>query len=354
MYQVKGNEKVLICPLGWGLGHATRVVPIIEYLLQKGCRVLIAADEHCVELLRGRFPDLEFIIFPSVRIVFGKGIFQLFALFRIAVRMISLTFRDRLRVEKLVCRNQIDLIFSDNRYGLYSKQIPSILITHQLRILFPKPFRWLEIIGEWYVRNHAERFAQCWIPDNTNGFRLSGVLSKPVKMPNNVHFIGLLSRFYGKDLTPSSEEWDLVGIASGPPPFRKELVDELIRFSQRNNLKALVVRGLPQLHGNETVEGNVTLVNHLNDKKMVSAILGTKYLVCRSGYSTIMDLIALGKTALLIPTPGQTEQEYLAKHVSYSNAFNQIPQKQLMSLNMCDIPLCNPTIPSNHFDFFPA
>jgi hypothetical protein len=301
--------------------------------LDKGCKVIIAADQTSIDLLRFRFPELEFILFPSLNVKLSNGNHQVFALFQIAVDVILLTKREHQKVKEITRAHNIDIIISDNRYGLYAKGIKSVLITHQLKIIFPKPFAWAMPLGKWFIRRYAERFSECWIPDNEKGLRLSGELSNPKKLPKNSKFIGLLSRFQGLDVERSQPVWDIVGIISGPPPHRENLEVILIELANRLKLKTLIVQGLPEGKHKGRAIGKTILVPHLADGELVKAMCSTKLLICRSGYSSIMDLVTLNIKALLIPTPGQTEQEYLASYLSANSLFYSIYQNKLANIS---------------------
>jgi uncharacterized protein (TIGR00661 family) len=336
MIDIKGNERVLVCPLGWGLGHASRVIPIISALIGKGCTVIVAADESSISLIKSNFPSLEYIHFPSLNVRFSKGSNQLFALFRIAVSLIQLTLKENKQIRKIVKDYAIDLIVSDNRYGLFHKQVKSILITHQLKIIFPKPFRWAQSIGQKYVKYYADKFSECWIPDNEHGFRLSGELSNPKTLPQNTNFIGLLSRFNQSTMNSHTKRWDLVGIVSGPPPHRQIFENEIVKLSNRLNLKTLILQGTPHGEKHGKVKGKVTLVPHLPDNRFSHEVLSSNYVICRAGYSTIMDIVALGVDAMLVPTPGQTEQEYLSEYLSRIGMFSNCAQNEMHKLQLDD------------------
>ncbi|MFP4556478.1 MAG: glycosyltransferase [Bacteroidales bacterium] len=334
MLSVKSNEKVLVCPLGWGLGHAARVIPIVRSLIAKGCIITIAADESSIDLLKTHFPEVNFRLYPSVNVRLSKGCSQIWRFLGIALKILHRTFTESRSIKQIVNELNIDIIISDNRYGLYHKGIKTVLITHQLWIQFPTPFKPFEFIGRWFVRRYAQRFTECWVPDNPSGFKYSGRLSQPRKLPNNTKYIGLLSRFHGLKVSKQSNAWDLVGIVSGPEPHRKQLEEAIISLSNQLKLKTLVVQGLPQGKSSGRVVGKTMLVPHLNDQQMASALLSSKYIICRSGYSTIMDLTALKLNALLVPTPGQTEQEYLAKHLAKYKLFSRCLQNQLHKLSL--------------------
>jgi predicted glycosyltransferase len=331
----KGKTRALICPLGWGMGHATRMIPIINFLKSQGVEVVVAGDERVRPIFQNRFIGTPFILFPSYRVELSAGENQLFSLIGITFRMLWATCRETRHLRTIVESHKIDLIISDNRYGLYSKKVDSILVTHQLNIIFPAPFKWLAFIGQWYVRQYAHKHTECWIPDNEAGTRLSGVLSSTKKMPRNTKFIGLLSRFSNApEILPKANAWELVVIASGPSPQREFFVQGAIDLANRLEIKTLILRGNPQESEQRYIGSKILLVPTLNDEEMRMAVLSADYLICRAGYSTIMDLIALGRKALLIPTPGQTEQEYLAQHLSAMGMFATIAQGAMKNLSL--------------------
>lgn len=333
MIEINGNERILVSPLGWGLGHATRLIPTISQLISKGCSVVIAADLPSNELLRLSFPELEYIHFPSINVKLSRGRLRILRLIRIAILFILLTRREHKLLKKIVKEFMIDMVISDNRYGLWGATEQSVIITHQLKIFFPRPFKWAEPIGLWYVRHFVEKFTECWVPDNYEGFRFSGVLSSPKKLPYNVKYIGIQSRFSDITVEKIQSEWDFVGIVSGPPPQRDIFEQILISIANRLKIKVLIFQGLPLGPRFTRVVGNATLVSHLSDEQMAEAIISAKLLICRSGYSTIMDLVALNRKAIIIPTPGQTEQEYLARYLDKHKLFHSLPQNRLLSMN---------------------
>jgi predicted glycosyltransferase len=336
MIKFEGNERVLVCPLGWGLGHATRVIPIITALKNKRCTIIVAADESSISLLKRNFPSLDYIHFPSISVEFSKGRNQLFALFRVAFKIILLSGKENRQIREIVKDQAIDIIISDNRYGLHHEQKKSILITHQLSILFPKPFRWAENLGKWFVKRSALKFSECWIPDNELGFRLSGQLSDPWRFGQNIKFIGLLSRFSQTEYLLTKKRWDLVGIVSGPPPHRQIFEDQIVELSNRLKLRTLVLQGTPNGKGHARVKGKATLVPHLEDHQFAQEVMSSKYIICRAGYSTIMDMVSLGVNAMLVPTPGQTEQEYLSEYLSDNELFMSCSQDRVSKLEVDD------------------
>ncbi|MDD2278827.1 MAG: glycosyltransferase [Bacteroidales bacterium] len=329
MINFDSNDKVLISPLGWGLGHASRLIPVIDALLVKGCTVIIGADPHIIDLLQPRFPKVECFVFKSVSIKFSKGKYQFLALIKIAVKILLLAKREQKALKQIIKRESITAIISDNRYGLYSKEVNSVLVTHQLSPIFPKPFGWMKPFDEIYIKRHAQRFTECWIPDSGNGFKLSGILSERGSTIPNAKFVGLMSRFNLFKSEKTISGFDMIGIVSGPPPHRLAFEQELTSIAQRLSLRTLILQGLPQSKSAVRTKGNVTLVPHLPDTQLAKELVSAKYVICRSGYSTIMDLIALQCSAITVPTPGQTEQEYLADRLNTEKLFSYCPQDEL-------------------------
>ncbi|MDD2195878.1 MAG: glycosyltransferase [Bacteroidales bacterium] len=334
MLRFDANDTVLVSPLGWGLGHASRLIPVINALLDKGCTVVIGADPHTIELLQPRFPNVECFVFKSVNVKFSKGKHQLFSLIRIAIKLLLLAKREQRELKRIIDTKSITAIISDNRYGLHAKGVKSVLVTHQLSPIFPKPFGWLQPLGKRYIKRQAQQFTECWIPDSENGFRLSGNLSDGEVATPNARFVGLMSRFSLLEPQKLQKGFDLVGVVSGPPPHRQAFEQELINIGQRLNLRTLIVQGLPQGKNAARTKGKVTLVPHLPDIQFAKELISAKYVICRSGYSTIMDLIALQCSAITVPTPGQTEQEYLANRIEGEKLFGYCHQDGLRDLTI--------------------
>jgi uncharacterized protein (TIGR00661 family) len=307
-------KRILVCPLDWGLGHATRCIPIIRMLVKKGAEVLIAADERPFAVLKLEFPDLQFVKFPGYSISYpDKGSMTLKMLLSVP-RIIKGIRKEHADLDKLVDDHKIDIVISDNRYGCWSKKTKNIFITHQLMIKSP----FAEILLHKIVLNHIKNYNECWIPDAPVEINLSGDLSHKFPAPDNSFFIGPLSRFdeciqnsNAAKLIPG-DKYDLLAIISGPEPQRTNFENILLNQIEKTDLKALIVLGKPEKV--EMKERNrISIVSHLKSEDLCKAILNSNLIIARSGYSTIMDLSSLNKKAILIPTPGQTEQEYLAE-----------------------------------------
>lgn len=301
-------KRVLIAPLDWGLGHATRCIPIIQSLLEKKCEVLVASSGSALALLRKEFPVLKFFELPPYGIRYPKhGSFMLSIFLQLPKIQRSIR-QEHKKINKIVQLHQVDLIISDNRYGCWVKGVSSIFIGHQLNIQLQGAWRVLKPLVDLFHLRKLKPFNQLWVPDDP-GLMLSGDLSKQKRL--SVNYVGILSRFSKKSLPV---KYDVGIILSGPEPQRS-VFEEIIFKQLPGNLSIIVVRGVIEGEGNWKQNGNLTTVNFLQSLKLEEIICQSKIIIARSGYSTIMDLARLEKQAILIPTPGQTEQEYLAQHL---------------------------------------
>jgi UDP-N-acetylglucosamine transferase subunit ALG13 len=334
--------KVLIAPLDWGLGHATRCIPIINELLSTGCEVIIASERGCKALLQLEFPSLRFIELGGYRLKYGKNHLQtLLRLFFQIPKILIQIKRENSWLKRLLETERLDAVIADNRYGLYSSKLFSVFITHQLCI--QTPFgkvveRKLQKINYRFIN----KFDCCWVPDFEKENALAGKLSHPKKLPPvPVQYIGLLSRFE-KMVSPVISK-DLLVLISGPEPqrtiFEKLVWKQLISF----NGKATVVRGMPGQKHTIPVPDHVDIYNHLSSGELNRIICESAFIISRSGYSTIMDLVKLGSKSILVPTPGQAEQEYLAAHLSKN--------KIAMSYNQQDFLLPDALEKGKHFPY---
>lgn len=304
---------ILVAPLDWGLGHATRCIPIIHALLQAGCRVSLAADGPPARLLQEAFPQLTMHRLPGYGIHFGKG-HVLRSLLQQVPAIVKAIRAEHAWLQQLQATQHFDAVISDNRYGLYHAACPSILITHQLQPAMPKGWGWLQALARKFFYQRIEKFTACWVPDEANTTAaLSGILGYPSVMPRiPVHYVGWLSRMQAQP--EQATAYDVMMLLSGPEPQRSMLENRLLQQLMHFPQKAILVRGLP--NADDATHYNlphVTVHNHLPTAALQTAMLQSGYIVCRGGYSTLMDAYTLRKKCLLIPTPGQTEQEYLAQ-----------------------------------------
>ncbi len=326
------KPRILVAPLDWGLGHATRCIPIIHQLLNNNCEVLLAAEAKIKNLLEAEFPHLVFLELKGYNIQFGKTGWEVFGKLLLQIpKIIEAMDEEHDWLNKVIDEHHIDAVISDNRYGLFNERIHSVFITHQLLIktsLGNAADKIFQKLNYEYVNAYNE----CWVPDVKEENNLSGDLSHPEKMPDvPVHYLGALSRFNVND--EKKIENHLLIMLSGPEPQRTILEDQLIEQLKHYKQTVVFVRGLPGNTELPTVPGNVTIKNHLPAAALQTAISNASFIVSRCGYSTVMDIMSLHKRSILIPTPGQTEQEYLAEHLMHGNLALCIPQAKFKLLN---------------------
>jgi len=323
----KETKRVLLAPLDWGLGHATRCIPIIYELLSQNCTVIIAADGPTEILLKSEFPKLASLKLKGYNVQYSqkKSWLQLKILLQLP-KIIAAIYYEHRWLKKTVKENNIDIIFSDNRFGLFHSSIPSIYITHQL--LIKTGNRFTEKIAQHIHYYFIKKYTNCWVPDFEGNNNLAGELSYPKKSIYEVKYIGALSRFEKKNVI--EKKYDLLVLLSGPEPqrtiFEKLLLDQLQTFIGTT----LFIRGLPGKGFNNIQQQNVIVKDHLAANELNEAIQQSKLVISRSGYTTIMDLVKLQQKAVLVPTPGQTEQEYLAQHLTQQKIFYAAEQDKFM------------------------
>lgn len=329
---------MLVCPLDWGLGHASRMIPVINGMLKSGHLVTIGGCGKSAELLKTTFPDLPFIFLPSPEIRLSKNGFFFIIHFLLKIPFLLLSvFKEHRLLSKTVRDSGITMVISDNRYGLYTKNTFNVLVTHQLSPVLPVLFRWAEYPLYMLMKVLIRNFNECWIPDEPGDINYSGKLSHRFGLPENARFIGILSRFDKVSHESKTEyKYDMLFIMSGPQPQLSHFTKRIIKQANKLiNQRILVISGL-QDSDSYLVASHITLVDHLDCKEFQDAIMNSRQIICRSGYSTIMDLVTLNRKALLIPTPGQSEQKYLAEYLSQKKLFDAVKQSdfnlQMISL----------------------
>jgi len=324
----KRKIRVLIAPLDWGLGHATRCLPIIYELLRKGCEVCVACNERQAHLMRTEVPDAQIIPLPGYNFRYSKlgALNKLATIFQVPKILIAIK-REHRWLRDVFKKESFDLIISDNRYGFYNQTAYSVFITHQLQIQVPGN-KWLQRILQKWNYYFINRFNECWIPDFKVEPNLAGELSHPEVLPKIVvRYIGLLSRF--ENIVVSTRKpVDILILISGPEPQRTVLEEKIIDQLQKIKRSAIVVRGLPEMKDVRKSFNNISFFNHLPAQELNELMSNAQVVISRSGYSTVMDIIQLGKKSILVPTPGQTEQEYLAAYLMQKKWCLSFPQNK--------------------------
>jgi len=310
---MKEKQRILVAPLNWGLGHATRCIPIIQALIDQNFEPILASDGAALALLHKEFPELNCVNLPPYNMTYSTTsiFFKLAILWQL--RHVLKTIKlEHEAVRKIINDYQICAIVSDNRFGIVSKNIPCAFITHQTTVLSGLT-TWISTkINHYYIN----KFDECWIPDHDKTHNLSGKLGHASKPNIPVRYLGPLSRFNKK---PENILYDYLLLISGPEPQRTVLEKTLLKEFNSYQGKVVLVRGVIEAHQTLTTVGRIDVHNFLTSTDLETKILQSKIIIARSGYTTIMDLAILGKTAFFIPTPGQYEQLYLAKRLEQLN-----------------------------------
>lgn len=325
----KDKPLLLFSSLDWGLGHTTRSIPLIKELLNLGCDLIVACNSIQKQILQSEFPDLRYLELQGYGLNYGSGKWStrckiLFQFSKILTKIKS----ENTWLRTFVKHNRIKAVISDNRYGLYHPGIYSVLITHQLQInsgygsLADK-------ISKKIIYRFIKRFSECWVPDFQINHSLAGILSHPEILPAiPVHYLGAFSRFEKCDQKPE-KKFDILIIISGPEPQRTIFENIMLEQSDGLDKKIAMVRGLPG-ERNILKNENIKIFNHLNAHQLNQLICDSGIIICRSGYTTIMDMMKLKKKMIVIPTPGQPEQEYLATYLSQNHLAFSVSQNDFL------------------------
>ena len=323
--------KILVAPLNWGLGHASRCVPLVQRFLEEGHEVILGGDGASLTLLRRHFPKCRYVFLAPLNLRYGKGKRQVWAMIKALPKLMAWAYKDHVMLQAVLPEEKIDMVVSDNRFGLYTNhQSPiTVYITHQLHIFLPKGWRWLEpLVARLHARIYT-RYNKVWVPDYEEPEKsLSGELGHPAishqpSAISKIEYIGPLSRFAQSTNCKPQTTYGVVAVLSGLEPQRTMLERELVARYRDSQEKVLIVQGLLNRPNTRIKRGAITIVPYMGDEELAAVLKGAKHIIVRSGYSTIMDLDALGLLHVpmtnhqspiitFIPTSGQPEQEYLA------------------------------------------
>lgn len=319
----KQRKNVLICPLDWGLGHTSRIIPIIKKIQKKGHKIFISCSKTQQHFFINEISNYTWIPTASPQIKYNYKRLKLKDLFKLIPIIFKGIKKDKIKIEQWIKKYNIDLIISDNRYGCYSSKVYSVIITHQIKVKLPQIIKWAELIIHKKIKKLLNRFDRCWIPDVAETPNFAGDLSHKFLINGKFAFIGLLSRFdlHNKMNDDNVYSNEVLGIVSGPEPQRTKFAQILLTQMIKLNKPCILVLGNFSTQQTKIKEKNVTIYSYMNTQELYKAIQSSKYIIARSGYSTIMDLICLKRSAILVPTPGQTEQEYLAKYYQSRKMF---------------------------------
>lgn len=318
-----GKPTVLVAVLNWGLGHAVRSIPMIRNLSKAGCEVLMASDGEALEFLRRSFPELPSIELPSYKIRYPLS--SMYLNMGIQGPKILKTARSEFKViQKTIKEYAVRGILSDARFGCFSTVIPSIFISHQVHLPIPDPVFYPLV--NFFQKQLFQQYTELWIPDFPAPYSLAGKLSANPPI-SHARYIGLLSDM---KLAPhlSKPDIDILAVLSGPEPQRSLFEEQIILQARKTSNNIIIVSGKPKVSRQSSNSENLSIIPFLDRASLYHYICRSNIILSRSGYTTLMDLAKLGKNAILIPTPGQTEQEYLAQRHHKLGHFYTVSQKK--------------------------
>lgn len=315
---------MLIAPLDWGLGHTTRCIPLIRCMQQLGHVVVFAGNEWQRAFIEQTFPAIENIHLEGYNVIYGatSGLEKVSLLSQVPRLRLTIK-KEHAWLQEHIAAIRPDAIISDNRYGIYHSSVPSVIMTHQLQIQTGMGNAMNRAVQKMHYK-FLERFDNVWVPDTAGTNNLAGALSHTSPLPKNTSYLGLLSQF---DAGEANTDEHLLVLLSGPEPQRTMLANILWQQAVQHKGKVIFVAGTEQVARPLHIPEHITYYERISGSVLKTAIQKASMVICRSGYSTIMDLMQLSKKAILIPTPGQTEQEYMARHLQQQGIFPYALQK---------------------------
>ena len=325
------KPKVLLSCLNWGLGHATRCIPVINELIKIGVDITLSAEGNGKIILQKYFPGIPFVEIPGIEIKYPRKGSMAISMIGQMRGMMDAIRNEHQQLEKLIVQHGFTHVISDNRYGLYSDRIKTAFICHQVNIMTPAHLNFLKPILKTLHKKRIEKFNELWIPDVDTNDNMSGELSRHDHIGIPVRHLGILSRFEAS-AEPDKKKYDYIALLSGPEPQRSILENKLTELLKKSGKKSLLVKGIP---GDNTSDSNhqLEIVSAITDKQLIHSLHSETCLIARPGYSTLMDVSVLQHGNLvLVPTPGQTEQEYLADRLKTKYGVTIVKQDKLIEL----------------------
>jgi predicted glycosyltransferase len=326
------KRKIVISPLNWGFGHAGRMIPVAQRLQEMGHEVIFCADAGLIPMIKQEVPGIGIVEVKGINMHYSRLMPQYVAVLLQVPSTIIASVKEHRELRKIVRNIQPDIVISDNRFGFFNRNVFCVYVTHMIRIPFPGPFRFLEFIGIILHRLIINRYDMCLIPDMPGVENLSGRLSHLKKIPSKAVYAGLLSRFAGREAGKAGKEPYACLILSGPEPQRTIFLQKMVRAAERNKTKLIVLSG-------EKIcctfnENYVKSVIGQPSSVLQEYIINAGIVICRSGYTSLMELLSLSRGAVIIPTPGQTEQEYLGRYNNGRHGFTCLKQNDLDKFNL--------------------
>lgn len=325
------SKNILVAPLNWGLGHATRCIPIIKKLEANGFTPILASDGSALLLLQKEFPHFLTLELPSYQIEYAKkGENFKWKLIKNSPKTIQAILEEKRIVKNWVKEYDLVGIISDNRLGVRSKKVSSVFITHQLTVLSGKTTWISSKLHQFFIA----KFTECWVPDVEGIPNLSGELGHLHDSTLRIKYIGVLSRLQKQNLPI---KYALMVLLSGPEPQRTLLEEKLIKELENYEEEVVFVKGKVEAEQRSEKIGLITYYNFMQTEELEKTFNESEMVLCRSGYTTVMDLAKLEKKAFFIPTPGQFEQEYLAKKYKRDGFLPSSKQERFKLTNLSSV-----------------
>jgi hypothetical protein len=308
------------------------MIPVVKRLQELNHNVIIGSGEEHLSLFRIESPGLTYIEFAGFKPGYSRYLPQYAGLLLKIPLLFYHILLEHARLKKIIRKYDIDIVISDNRFGLWNRKIKTVYVTHMPLIPFPQGFRFMEPVGVLLHRFVIKKYSLCFIPDLPGLINLTGRLTHGINLPENVRYIGILSRFtLGEDSADNIPELfrHNTVILSGPEPQRQIFKQKLTEILKDGDMPTVMLEGKPGKPAEYISPGNIYYLNHLPAQARKGMLISSESIITRSGYTTIMELLSLNCSALLIPTPGQTEQEYLAGYLSGKGWFSTISQDEI-------------------------
>jgi hypothetical protein len=337
----KPQKNVLLAPLNWGLGHASRLLPVIKALKLMGCNITVAASSPASDIIRQEFPDIRMLPIRSSTIRYSRKRGLMLKLFFQGPLLLKDMVCERRWIRRYVKTEKPDVIISDNRFGLSHPTVTSCYMTHQVNVIMPSYLKPFQPLLRWLHRRIIQSYDVCLIPD-TKEAGLSGKLAhQPGGFSFKHVYMGPLSGFINLDPLPFAHIPDVLMVVSGPEPQRRMLVEKCIDTFKNDSREVWIVAGQPHKHYDSN-DKNIRIISHMRRAALKYLMIHTPVVITRSGYTSLMDLSVIRRKAILIPTPGQTEQEYLAGYVQREYDFTVFRQESELNRNEFNPADCGP------------
>ena len=325
------RQKILISPLNWGYGHAGRMIPVAKHLQSLGHEVIFGIDRSLYPLIMNELPGVEITLLPGIRMRYSRIIPQYIMILLQTPALIFCSLREHSLLKKIIAEKKPDIVISDNRFGLFSRKAFCVYVTHMIRIPYPRLFRMFEYTGILLHRIIISRFDMCLIPDRQGDINLAGRLSHAGRPGPSYVYTGWLSRFTQYGTSSFEPELYICLFLSGPEPQRSLLLRKVKKAASASGKKLVVLSGTEVKDEND--DPSVSYIINSPTPVMREVLLKAGTIICRSGYTSLMELASLSKGAIIVPTPGQTEQEYLGLYNNGRWGFTLVKQNEIEYYN---------------------